>query len=86
MAKRTTLLLTVEGLAAAPSLAEAAARLGLPPEALVPGFGVVAVDPAAGRYAVEAYEDLLPGGHGGERPEGAFSNPPIAPFGPPRRR
>lgn len=80
MAKRRTLLLTVEGLAAAPSLAEAAARLGLPPEALVPAFGVVPVDPAAGRYAVEAYEDLVPAGHGG------FSDPPIAPFGPPRRR
>lgn len=85
MAERATLLLTVEGLPAAPSLAEAAARLGLPPQALVPAFGVVPVDPAAGRYAVEAYADLVPKGAGKAGSEGAFSNPPIAPFGPPRR-
>lgn len=83
MSERRTILLTLERLAAPPSLAEAAARLGLPEEALVAAFGVVPVDPAAGRYCVEAYDDLVPKGPNGEMPENAASNPPIAPFGRP---
>lgn len=84
MSERRTILMTLDGLSQAPSLSEAAARLGLPPEALVAAFGVVPVDPAAGRYCVEAYDDLVPKGPGGEMPDTAASNPPIAPFGPPR--
>lgn len=83
MTERRTLLMTVDGFKEPPQLAEAAARLGLPQEALVSAFGVVPVDPACGRYAVEAYEDLVPKGPDGEMPENAVSNPPIAPFGPP---
>lgn len=85
MAERRTILLTVEGQTAAPSLAEAAAYFGLPEEALVAAFGVVPVDPAAGRYCVEAYDDLVPKGPEGEMPENAFSNPPLTPFGPSRK-
>ncbi|MFS8037027.1 hypothetical protein ACI7BZ_08690 [Xanthobacter sp. AM11] len=82
MAERRTVLMTVTGAAGAPSLADAAAQLGLPQDALNPAFGVVPIDPASGRYVVEAFADRLPPEPDGGAADTRFSNPPIAPFGP----
>ncbi|HMG47367.1 MAG TPA: hypothetical protein VK614_07905 [Allosphingosinicella sp.] len=72
-----------------PTLAEAAATVGLDIAELDPEFGVIATDPDAGLYTIKvqadaaerAREALAARGVGGV--EGIFSNPKIAPFGPP---
>jgi hypothetical protein len=70
-----------------PSLAEAATALGLEPEALDPEFGVIATDPADNLYVVrvsaEDAERSNVAGATGDGSEGVFSDPRIAPFGPP---
>ncbi len=69
-----------------PSLASAAAQLGVTPEDIDAAFGIVPIDPNAGLYAVQARADrvtLVP--ESGKRYEGPYSSPPIAPFGPPAK-
>ena len=77
--------LTLPG--AEPTLAEAAAALGLDPGELDPEFGVIATDPDRGLYAIQVRAEA------GERArkaiearniggaEGIFSNPQMTPFG-----
>ena len=71
-----------------PSVAEAAQSLGLAPEDLDPEFGVIATDPVRNLYAIRVPEEAAARAAGklGERSggaEGIFSDPKIAPFGPP---
>jgi hypothetical protein len=68
-----------------PTAAQAAQALGLASEDLDPEFGVIPTDPKQDLYAVRvaasaASRATLP--EGGEA-EGIFSDPKIAPFGPP---
>ncbi|WP_395665568.1 hypothetical protein [Methylocella sp.] len=75
------MLLTVPGAPGqTPSLEEAAARLGLPREALNRDFGVTALDPEEGGYLVEAFDDALPSNFADEQEKRAFSNPRIEPL------
>ena len=70
-----------------PSLAEAAALLGVAPEDLDAAFGVVTVDPAENLYAVEIDADKVPAQTAGEGPyRGPFSSPRIVPLGTPRSK
>jgi len=82
MAEPKTALMTVTGTDGPPSLAEAAAQLGMAVGDLVAAFGVVPVDPDRSLYAVEARADRVPP-QATEAYRGPYSNPPIAPFGPP---
>lgn len=77
-------MLTVIGWEKLPSLEEVAAELGLPLEACDPAFGVIAVDPDRGTYAIRVDRDRVPGKLADDpRVKGPFSDPRIAPFGPP---
>ena len=70
----------------APSLADAAARLGVPVAALDPGFGVIATSPAEHLYTVlvaQPHAAAAGAAVGGGTGTGTFSNPPIDTFGPP---
>ena len=70
-----------------PSLAEAAALLGVAVADLNEAFGVVPVDPAQGLYAVEVDADKLPAQSAGDKPyRGPFSSPRIAPLGTPKKK
>jgi hypothetical protein len=69
--------------AATPELA--AQRLGVPREKLDAEFGVVNIDPQRHLYAVLLDEDVAAGVSATEGVAGPYSNPPIEPFGPPRR-
>lgn len=80
-----TALMTVTGVDRPPTLAEAAAQLGLAPADLDAGFGVVPIDPERNLFAVEVRADRVPAQapeSAGEAYRGPFSNPRIAPFGP----
>lgn len=89
-----TALMTVTGAERPPSLAEAAAELGLTVDALNPEFGVVPIDPTRRLFAVEVWADRLkPMGDAGRGSgtagdgataddyRGPYANPEIAPFG-----
>lgn len=82
MAERKTALMTVTGQEGPPSLAEAAAQLGMAVGDLDPTFGVVPVDPDRKLYAVEALADRVPPQET-ENYRGPYSNPQIAPFSSP---
>ncbi len=70
-----------------PSLAEAAALLGVAPADLNEAFGVVPADAKQGLYAVEVDADKLPAQPAGRQPyRGPFSSPRIAPMGAPRKK
>ena len=70
-----------------PSLAEAAALLGVAVADLNETFGVVPVDPAQSLYAVEIDPDKVPARSAGGQPyRGPFSSPRIAPLGTPRNK
>jgi hypothetical protein len=76
-------LMTVQGSGReAPSLAEAAAQLGVSTQDLDEKFGVVPVDPSRGLYSVQVREGSVPAPDAGQPYRGPFSNPRIAPFGP----
>jgi len=77
-------LMTVQGSGQqAPSLAEAAAQLGVSTQDLDEKFGVVPVDPSRGLYSVQVREGSVPATSDAGQPyRGPFSNPRIAPFGP----
>ena len=82
MAGPNTVLMTVTGRrGAAPTLQQAARQLGVDVSKLNAAFGVIAIDAAQNRFAVEVAADALPPG-AGDAQRGPFSNPPIAPFGP----
>jgi hypothetical protein len=67
----------------APSLAEAAGELGISVADIDQQFGVVAINPAQGLYAVQVKESSVGSADpGGEPYRGPYSNPKIAPFGP----
>jgi hypothetical protein len=75
-------LLTVALPGAKPTLADAAAKLGVKAADLDAGFGLVPIDPAQGLYTVELDADLaerVAGKSGGEAE--VYSNPEIAAFG-----
>ncbi|HEY4201712.1 MAG TPA: hypothetical protein VGM83_14260 [Devosiaceae bacterium] len=70
-----------------PSLAEAAALLGVVPADLNAAFGVVPVDPAQNLYAVEIDADKVPAQPAKGGPyRGPFSSPRIVPMGTPRNK
>jgi hypothetical protein len=78
-----TVLLTVHSKRGVPTVAEAAAELGISADAIDALFGVVPVDPAAGLYCVRATKDRLPSELKASKPfAGPFSDPPIDTFGP----
>ncbi len=81
--KSNTALMTVTGADRAPTLAEAAAQLGLAEGDLNGAFGVIPIDPGRQLYTVEVQADRLssPAARS-ETYRGPFSNPEIAPFGP----
>lgn len=80
MAAESTVLMTVTADQRPPSLAAAAAQLGLSPGDLVEEFGVVPIDPALGTYCVEVRSDRLPRTAEASGPgESEYSNPSIAP-------
>ncbi len=68
---------------APPTLEEAAGRLGVPVSALDAEFGVSPIDPDAGAWAVLLKDETDVPDAPGEGVEGPFSNPAIAPYGPP---
>jgi hypothetical protein len=69
-----------------PSLASAAAELGVSLEDLDAAFGVVTVDPPAGLYAVHARADRVNATTGAERRyRGPYSSPTIVPLDPARK-
>jgi hypothetical protein len=69
-----------------PSLAEAAALLGVALADLDAAFGVVTVEAAEGLYAVEIDADKVPAQLAGKPYRGPFSSPPIVPMGAPRSK
>lgn len=76
--------MTVTGSNGPPSLAEAAAQLGIALSDLNADFGVVVVDPERRLYAVEVDSTRIPLKESEGQPfRGPFSNPRIEPMGPP---
>jgi hypothetical protein len=57
--------------------------LGLTPEELDPGFGVVPIDPAGRRYTILVDDAAAARIADAPEVEGVFANPRIEPFGPP---
>jgi len=80
------LLMTVEMPGAEPSIDRAASELGVAVEDLDTAFGVVPIDPACSKFAVQVRADKVPTGTrpAGEH-RGPWSNAKIEPFGPVRR-
>ena len=75
-------LMTVTSPHGAPSLGEAAKRLGVELSDMDATFGVVPVDPDRGMYAVQVRAGRVPKQAEGSDYRGPWSNPAIAPFGP----
>ena len=77
-------LMTITAGEVSPSIAEAAALLGVASADLNPDFGVVPIDRSLGTYVVEVRADRLPQEPTGTAPyRGPFSNPRIEPMSPP---
>jgi hypothetical protein len=75
-------LMTVHGKGAPPTLAEAAAQLGVHVSALNPDFGVILIDPDREIYTVEVDVDQTGGiAEPGDSFGGPYSNPDIEPLG-----
>ena len=72
-----------------PTLAEAARALGLEESELDPDFGVIETDPTRGLFAMRVEEAAASraasaiAARASGSAEGVFSDPKIAPFGPP---
>lgn len=76
-------LMTITAGEVSPSIAEAAALLGVASADLNPDFGVVPIDRSLGTYVVEVRADRLPQQPPGTAPyRGPFSNPRIEPMSP----
>lgn len=80
MSKQNGPLVSVEGFSEQPSLEAVAESLGLSSDEIDPSFGVVLIDPRAGKYCVQLKDE--PSSHT-QLPEdsGPWSNPPIGPLG-----
>jgi hypothetical protein len=65
------------------TLAEVRRLLGLAPEEVDPGFGVVNISPAEHLYTILVDEAAATRVAGAPEVEGVFGNPRIEPFGPP---
>lgn len=78
-------MVNLTGLSAPPTLAEVQTRYGLSASDLDPEFGVIEVDPEEHVYTVLVDESVAARITGADpAASGPFSNPPIAPFGPPQ--
>src|SRR5215831_6330589 len=83
MSASAMVLMTVHGANGPPSIAEAAAQLGMKAEDIDAAYGVVPLDPKQGLYAVQVPAERVPAGAESATPyQGPFSNPRIEPFGP----
>jgi hypothetical protein len=82
-------LMTISSPGEKPGIGRAAEILGISPDAVDASFGVVAIDPGRGLYAVQVRTSALPdrGSSGQEESpyRGPFSNPRIEGFGPRRK-
>jgi len=78
-------MMTVELDPEAASAERAAERLGIPEDKLDTDFGVVNIDPERHLYAVLLDEEVAAGVSAGEGVAGPYANPPVEPFGPPRK-
>jgi hypothetical protein len=65
------------------SLPEVRRLLGLTPEEVDPGFGVVNISPAEHLYTILVEEAAAARVGDADQVEGVFSNPRIEPYGPP---
>jgi hypothetical protein len=65
------------------SLPEVRRLLGLAPEEVDPGFGVINISPAEHLYTILVEEAAAARVGDADQVEGVFSNPRIEPFGPP---
>ncbi len=78
-------MVTIQAPEAAPTIDEICARYGLSEDEIDLGFGVVEIDPQDHLYTVLVEESaagkIVPSDDWNV--EGPFSNPRIAPFGPP---
>jgi hypothetical protein len=80
--------MTIEGENGPPTLERVARALRVSEEALDRDFGVILIDPKRELYAVRVDEEAVQNA-GPERARGVhgpFSDPRIAPFGPPPRK
>ncbi|MCJ2129290.1 hypothetical protein [Methylobacterium sp. E-045] len=66
-----------------PGIAQAAKALGVKAGAIDRSFGVIAVDPRRNLYAVQVRASAIASLPSDGPFQGPFSNPKIAPFGPP---
>jgi hypothetical protein len=65
------------------SLPEVRRLLGLAPEEVDPGFGVINISPAEHLYTILVDEAAAARVGDADQVEGVFSNPRIEPYGPP---
>jgi hypothetical protein len=80
-------LMTLNAVRGKPSLEDAARQIGVGVEDLDSGFGIVPIDPEAGKYAVQVRAGKVrsqPRRRKARGYQGPWSNPKIAPFGPPK--
>lgn len=77
-----TVLLTVHGGTTPPTLAEAAAQMGVAERDLSSEFGVVPIDPSRGIYSVQIPANRLHVQEASTPYQGPFANPRIEAFGP----
>lgn len=80
------IMMTIQSKSGPPSLAAIRARYGLADDEIDPQFGVVEIDPADGTYAILIEETAAAKitNSGDWKVQGPYSNPKIAPFGPPK--
>lgn len=73
-------LFTIQNEQGAPSLEEAARKLGLAASDLEDAFGVVLLDPKRGMYCVQVRGEKVDQVAEGEEKQGPFADPEIKPF------
>ena len=80
------IMMTIQSKSGPPTLEAVRARYGLTDDEIDPQFGVVEIDPADGSYVIHVEEaaaaKITDGGDW--KVQGPYSNPRIAPFGPPQ--
>jgi hypothetical protein len=79
-------MVTIQSQDSPPQLEEVKIRYGLVDDEIDPQFGVVEIDPADGTYVILVEETAAEkiADCPGWKVQGPYSNPPIAPFGPPQ--
>jgi hypothetical protein len=80
------LMLTLKLDAGRATLEDARQRLGLDEGEVDDDFGVVNIDPEQDLYAILVDEQTAERVSGQPDVKGPFANPPIEPFGPPKRK